>query len=184
MAMMLRYSPISDLLALHNAMDRLFSETLSGGGRGRTELSAVGEGYLPLDIYQTDKEWVVRAAVPGVDPQDVEVTCDRNTITISGEIRWPEGKKSEEFWFRENYYGKFRRQITLPEETLCDQSKAEFRDGLLVLTVPRAQPSKPQAKKIPIVAGSAGSSQRQVTSGERQAASASAQRQTEGATRK
>jgi HSP20 family protein len=149
-----RWTPISDLVSLHNAMDRLFSESLAGTGRSRTEaLTTVGEGYLPLDVYQTDKEWVVRASLPGADPQSVEVTCDGNTIKIKGEIKWPEGAKSENYWLRENFYGKFSRQITLPEEAMCDQSKAEFHDGMLVLTVPKSQPSKTQPKKIPVIAG-------------------------------
>ncbi len=148
-----RWSPINDLISLHNAMDRLFSETFAGT-RARTEtFASVGEGFLPLDVYQTDKAWIVRASVPGVDPQAVEVTCEGNTIRIKGEIKWPEGARSEEYWLRENFYGKFSRQITLPEEALCDQSKAEFQNGMLVLTIPRAQPSKAQVKKIPVTAG-------------------------------
>ena len=155
---MTRWSPISDLISLHNAMDRLFSDSFPLS-RGRNEsLTAVGEGYLPLDVYQTDKAWVVRAAVPGADPQTVEVTCDGNTIRIKGEIKWPEGAKSEDYWVRENFYGKFSRQITLPEEAMCDQSKAEFRNGVLMLTVPKSQPQKTQAKKIPITTGAGATS--------------------------
>lgn len=147
-----RWSPITDLMALHNAMDRLFSESLASVGRGRTEtLTASGEGYLPIDVYQTDKEWVVRAALPGADPQSVEVTGDGNTVRIKGEIKAPEGVKSEDYWLRENFYGNFSRQVTLPEDARFDQSRAEFQNGTLVLTVPRAQPSKP--KKIPVTAG-------------------------------
>lgn len=148
-----RWSPLSDLVSLHNAMDRLFSENFPvPRGRGET-IAATGEGYLPLDVYQTDKEWVIRAAMPGADPQTVEVTVDGNSITIKGEIMLPEGAKSENYWLRENFYGKFSRQITLPEDALGDQTKAEFRNGIVVLTVPKSQPSKAQPKKIPVTAG-------------------------------
>jgi HSP20 family protein len=149
-------------------MDRLFGESFSGTGRGATEsLTTAGEGFLPLDIYRTDKEWVVRASVPGADPQTVEVICDGNTIRIKGEVKSPDGAKPENHWLRENFYGRFSRQITLPEDALCDQSKAEFHNGMLVLTVPRSQPAKSQPKKIPVVSGSSASG----TTSERQAGS-------------
>jgi HSP20 family protein len=138
-------------------MDRLFNESLTSGTgrrRGGDIFGVMGEGFLPLDVYQTDKEWVIRAGVPSVDPQQVEITCDGNTIQIQGEVKPPENMKSENYWMRENFYGAFSREITLPDETVCEQSKAEFQNGMLVLTLPKAQPSKTQAKKIPVTAGS------------------------------
>lgn len=149
MSSMIRWSPISDLMSLHSAMDRLFSESFGVPGTTRS-VNAVGEGYLPLDVYQTDKEWVVRASVPGVDPDAVEVTYDNGVITIKGEIKVPEGTRPENYWLRENYYGKFSRQITLPEDALGAEARAQFYNGVLTLTVPKAQPVKPKAVKIPI----------------------------------
>jgi HSP20 family protein len=150
MSSVIRWSPISDLMSLHTAMDRLFSDTFGvGSGQART-VGAVGEGYLPLDIYQTEKEWVIRAAVPGVDPSSVEVTFDGGQISIKGEIKPPADARSENYWLRENFYGKFSRQVTLPEDALGDQAKAQFMNGVLTLTVPRAQPAKPKSVKIPI----------------------------------
>ena len=149
-----RSSPVTDLVSLHSAMDRLFTDSLTSGGRRRGDIFGVsGEGFLPLDIYQNDNEWVIRAAVPGINPEQVEVTCDGSTIRISGEIMSPENTKSENYVVRENYYGTFSREVTLPEETMCDQSRAEFQNGMLVLTLPKAEPSKHQAKKIPVTAG-------------------------------
>ncbi len=98
---------------------------------------------------------MIRAGVPSVNPEQVEVTCDGNTIRISGEIKPPENTKSENYVMRENFYGAFSREVTLPEETMCEQSTAEFRNGMLVLTLPKAESSKPQAKKIPVKAGEA-----------------------------
>ena len=154
-----RWSPISDLVSLHTAMDRLFDDSLRGNGRRSGDtFGVVGEGFLPLDVYQTDKEWIVRAGIPSVDPQQVEITCDGNTVRIQGEVKPPQNMKSENYWMRENFYGAFMREITLPQETVCDQSKAEFQNGMLVLTLPKAQPSKSQVKKIPVTAGASGQS--------------------------
>jgi HSP20 family protein len=150
MSSVIRWSPISDLMSLHSAMDRLFGDTFGvGTGQSRT-VGAVGEGYLPLDIYQTDKEWVIRAAVPGVDPSSVDVTFDGGQINIKGEIKPPVDAKQENYWLRENFYGKFSRQVTLPEDALGDQARAQFMNGVLTLTVPKAQPAKPKSVKIPI----------------------------------
>jgi HSP20 family protein len=148
-----RSSPITDLVSLHSAMDRLFTDSLTSGGRRRGDIFGVsGEGFLPLDIYQNDQEWVIQAAVPSANADQVEVTCDGSTIRISGEIMLPENVPSDNYVMRENYYGAFSREVTLPEETVCDQTRAEFRNGMLVLTLPKAAPSKPQAKKIPVTA--------------------------------
>ena len=154
MSSVIRWSPISDLMSLHNAMDRLFGDTFGVPGSSRS-VGAVGEGYLPLDVYQTDKAWVIRAAVPGVDPSAVEVTFDGGQITIKGEIKPPADTPPEEYWLRENYAGKFSRQVTLPDDTVGEQARAQFVNGMLILTVPRAQPTKPKSVKIPISGGSA-----------------------------
>jgi HSP20 family protein len=137
-------------MSLHNAMDRLFSDSFGLPGQSSRTVGATGEGYLPLDIYQTEKDWVIRAAVPGVDPGTVDVTFDGGTITIKGEIKAPADAKSENYWLRENWYGKFTRQVTLPEDALGDQAKAQFLNGVLILAVPKQQPAKPKSVKIPI----------------------------------
>ena len=152
-----RWSPIGDLMSLHNGMDRLFGESFgftspTAVGPARS-VAAVGEGYLPLDVYQTEKEWVIRAAVPGVDPQAVDVTWEGATITIKGEIPAPESAHPENFWIRENFWGKFSRQVTLPEDSAGDQTRAQFHNGMLVITVPKAQASRTKGVKIPVTAG-------------------------------
>ena len=149
MSSVIRWSPVSDLMSLHSAMDRLFGDAFGVPGQSRA-VGAVGEGYLPLDIYQTDKEWVIRAAVPGVDPSTVDVTFDGGQISLKGEIKPPADARPENYWLRENFYGKFSRQLTLPEDALGDQAKAQFVNGVLILTVPKAQPAKPKSVKIPI----------------------------------
>jgi HSP20 family protein len=169
-----RWSPISDLVSLHSAMDRLFDDSYSGGGRRRGDtFGVIGEGYLPLDVYRTEREWVIRAGIPNVDPGQVEVTCEGNTVRIAGEIKPPQEMKSENAWMRENFYGVFTREITLPEETVCEQSKAEFQNGMLVLTLPKAQPNKQQVKKIPVTAGANTSSNGGTNSGRSSGTSAS-----------
>src|SRR5256714_5568820 len=154
MSNVIRWSPISDLMALQGRMDRMFGDPCGVAGQSRT-VGAVDEGYLPLDVYQTDKEWVVRAAVPGVDPSTVDVTFDAGQINIKGEIAPPSGTQPESYWLRENFYGKFSRQVTLPEDAVGEQARAQFLNGMLILTVPKAEPAKPKSVKIPISDGTA-----------------------------
>jgi len=144
-------------------MDRLFGDTFGVSGPSRA-VGAVGEGYLPLDIYQTDREWAIRAAVPGVDPNAVEVRFDGGQITIKGEIKPPSDARPEQFWLREIFTGTFSRQVTLPEDAVGEQATAQFVNGMLTLTVPKAQPAKPKSVKIPISGGTAGGNgeQRQI----------------------
>ena len=158
MSSVIRWSPISDLMSLHNAMDRLFTDSFGRTGQPHS-VGAVGEGYVPLDIYQTDKEWVIRAAVPGVEPSSVDLTFDGGQISIKGEIKPPADARPENYWLRENFYGPFNRQVTLPEDALGDQARAQFVNGLLILTVPKAQPAKPNSVKIPISGQAGGNSQ-------------------------
>ncbi len=84
MASLVRWSPLSDLMSLHSAMDRLFGDTFGLGVTPGRTVAAVGEGYLPLDVYQTDREWIIRAAVPGGGPE-----CR------GGDVRW-RGRPAEE----------------------------------------------------------------------------------------
>jgi HSP20 family protein len=150
MAQGILWSPLSDLMSLHSAMDRLFGDSFGIGAGSSRAVAAIGEGYLPLDVYQTDKEWVIRAAVPGVDPSAVEVTFDGGTINIKGEIKAPENSHPENFWLRENFYGKFSRQVTLPEDAVGEQSKAQFENGVLTITVPKAEPARAKTVKIAV----------------------------------
>jgi HSP20 family protein len=94
---------------------------------------------------------------PGIDPSKVEVTFDGGQITFKGEISLPEGTRAEDFWLRENFYGQFSRVLTLPEDAVGEQARAQFVNGMLVLTVPRAQAAKPRSVKIPVNAGSTNS---------------------------
>jgi HSP20 family protein len=155
MSNVIRWSPVTDLMSLQSAMDRLFGDTFGLQSGQSRAVGAVGEGYLPLDVYQTDSEWVIRAAVPGIDLKNAEVTFDGGQITIRGEIAPPEGSHPENYWLRENFYGKFSRVLSLPEGAVGEQARAQFVNGMLVLTVPRARPAKPKSVKIPVNSGGA-----------------------------
>jgi HSP20 family protein len=145
---LIRWDPFRELVGMRQAMDRLLE-----GGFVRPARSLIDwtEWAQPsLDMYQTPKEVVVKAALPGVDPGDVEIEISGNTLTIKGETRQEERKDEEDYLCRECHYGSYYRSITLPQALKSDKAKADFEDGVLTLTIPKAEVEKP--KKIEVKA--------------------------------
>jgi HSP20 family protein len=131
------------MLTLRQAMDRLFEESFVRPTRmweGQAEL------YLPLDIYTTKEAVVIRASVPGVNPDDVEITAEGGTVTIRGETKAP--KEQGTFLLQEQRYGPFARSIDIAIPVQADKAEAAFDNGVLTLTIPKAEEIKPKVIKV------------------------------------
>ena len=136
-------APFGDLVSLRQAMDRLFEESFVNPRSWNW-----GDGNLfPMDVYATDDEVVLEANLPGVKPEEVEITVENNTLTISGETR---SSRSEEgaTILNEIRRGRFTRTMTLPAGLEPDRAKATFEDGVLTLRIPTAEQVKPRQIKI------------------------------------
>jgi HSP20 family protein len=145
---LIRWDPFRELVGMRQTMDRLLE-----GGYVRPSRPLVGltEWAQPsLDMYQTPKEVVIKAALPGVDPEDVEIEIAGNTLTIKGEIKQEEKSEEDDYLCRECHYGSYYRAITLPQSVKGDNAEATFEDGILTLTVPKTEVEKP--KKIEVKA--------------------------------
>jgi HSP20 family protein len=140
-----RWEPFRDLMTLREAMDRLFEESFV---RPRREWLAPAEGTLALDMYETEDSVVVKSAVPGVKPDDIDITVSGNTLSISGEAKSEEEVTEENYIRRERRYGSFSRSIALPEGLDAEKADATFEDGLLTLTIPKAPEAKAKVIKI------------------------------------
>ena len=139
-----RRDPSEGVVSLQNAMDRLFRDSLvTPALPGRENQSAVA-----LDVYETDDDLVVKASVPGIKPEDIKVTIVANTVTIEGETKCDEEVKAESYVYRERSFGRFRRLVTLPRSVSPDDASAEFENGVLTLTVPKAKEAKTRSIKI------------------------------------
>ena len=125
-------------------MDRLFEESFV---RPFGWVSPVESG-MALDMYETDDNLVVKAALPGVAPENVEVTIEGDRLRIEGELKADEEMNKGKVHIRERRYGKFSRVILLPTDVQSDKAKAEFKDGILTLTLPKAEELKPKRIKI------------------------------------
>lgn len=143
-----RWSPWSDLFDLHTQMDHTF-QTLSPATASR---QGVEYATLPVDIQQTDAAFIVEASVPGFAPSDVEVTFADGVLTITGRRTTSEASKDTTFVRRERRSTSVSRQVGFPAEVRADDITASFENGVLSITIPRAQ--KAQPKRIPVTVSS------------------------------
>src|SRR5919106_908380 len=154
MTIVRRPSPFGELLSLRQAMDRLFEDSFvrptgSGWGQGTAETA------LPINVSTTSDELVVEAALPGIRPDDVDITVEDGTLTIRGEAASDREETEGEYLVREIRRGSFVRTMTLPAGLDPDRATATFDNGVLSLRIPRAEEVKPRQIRIsPTVDGS------------------------------
>jgi len=141
-----RWRPFTDLMSLRQAMDRLFEDSFVRPSRA---LETLGEVAAPaLDVYQTASEIVVKAALPGVKPEDVSIDITGETLTVKGESKADQEVKREDYLYQERRYGAFSRSVVLPGGLKTDKAEATMDDGVLTLTIPKAEEVKPKAIKV------------------------------------
>lgn len=145
MTLIRRTSPFGDLVSLRQAMDRLFEESFVNP----RSWSGLGESPVaPMDVYTTGDDLTVEVNLPGVKPEEVDITVEGNTLTIAGELRSSRGEEDTSFVLQEIKRGRFTRSLTLPDGLEPDKATAQFEDGVLTLRIPRAEQVKPRQIKI------------------------------------
>jgi HSP20 family protein len=140
MANITRWDPFGEMVGLRQAMDRLFDESITRPWR----LLGDGTTLVPLDAYETEDELVVKASLPGVKPEDVDVSIMGDTLSIKGELKAEEETKEPSYHRQERRYGSFHRVLTLPSQVEADKAEAVFENGVLTLTMPKAEAAKPK----------------------------------------
>ncbi|MDY6876713.1 MAG: Hsp20/alpha crystallin family protein [Chloroflexota bacterium] len=146
MANLVRWEPFNDLISLRDAMDRLFEASVV---RPRGGWSApVGIESLAVDMYETDEAIVVKMAIPGVKPENLDVSVAGDTLTIKGETKAEEEVQEENYIRRERRYGSFCRSLTIPLPVVPDKAGAGFENGILTLSLPKAEEVKPKVIKV------------------------------------
>jgi HSP20 family protein len=132
--------PVASNLKLRDAMDRLINDSFV---RPFWPFDTTA-GAFSLDMYETADSVVVKAAVPGIKAEDVNITVSGDLLTIQGETRQEEEMKESTYHVRERQYGSFSRTISLPSMVVADKAEAEFENGILKLTLPKAEEAKPK----------------------------------------
>ena len=140
-----RWEPFREMVSLRDAMNSLLQESFVRPSGMPADGSPA---MLPLDISENENEFIVKASLPGVRPEDVQITVHGDTLTIRGEIKAEEEKKDEHYHLRERRYGQFQRTVSLSTPIVADKAQAQFENGVLTLTLPKAEEAKPKQIKI------------------------------------
>jgi HSP20 family protein len=140
-----RREPWGDLVSLRSAVDRLLEESFI---HPFGILEGLAASLPAVDMYETGDTIVVKAALPGVKPENVEITTVGNTLTIKGETKEKAENKQGDYFYQEHHYGSFCRSFTLPTDIKADKAQAEFENGVLTLTLPKAEEAKRKFIKI------------------------------------
>ena len=143
MSNLTRWEPVRDMMTLREAMDQLFD------GAFTRPVSASGISGMPaIDMYQTNDEVVVKAALPGLKVDDVQISVTADVLTLRGEFRQENEKKEATWHIREQRYGSFERSVMLPTDVQTEKAKADFENGVLTITLPKAEAVKPKTINI------------------------------------
>jgi HSP20 family protein len=166
----IRWEPFRELVSTQDRLNSLFNQTFSQvlGSEGQDLGSRT---WAPVvDVYETDHSLVMKAELAGIDPKDVDVTVENQTLYLRGERKFEKDVNEGNYHRVERSYGTFSRSFTLPPTVSTDNVKAEYKDGVLTLTLAKREEAKPKTIKIQVT-GSEGKAQ---VEGKAQAASAGA----------
>ena len=143
MSNLTRWEPVREMMSLREAMDRLFDDAFT------RPISVSGVSGMPaIDMYQTNDDVVVKATLPGLKSEDVDITVTGETLTLRGEFKQEDEQKESNYHIRESRYGSFERSVLLPTDVKADKAKADFKNGILTITMPIAEEVKPKSIMI------------------------------------
>jgi HSP20 family protein len=142
MRTIVNWNPAAEFRALEHMFDRLFDAPVAPNGN--TAMT------MPVDIVERDNALQIRASVPGIDPNDLEVSIDNRVLTIRGETKAETESGDSKVYRREIRYGQVSRSIRLPEGLNLEAVDAEFKNGFVTVTLPRIVESKPEPQRITV----------------------------------
>jgi HSP20 family protein len=142
--------PFREFAQLQDRLNRVFSDTY---GRGDDGLLTSGNWVPPVDIYQNgDHEVVLKAELPDMTREDIDITVDNGTLTIRGEKKFSDEVKEESFRRIERRYGTFSRSFSLPQTVDTAKVGAEYKNGVLTVRLPLREEAKPRQIKVDVAA--------------------------------
>ncbi len=135
------------LNSLQDQVNRLFEDTFNGGRSGQSDLAT----WAPaVDVFETENDLVVKADLPDVQEKDIDIRIENNTLTIRGERKFEQQVSEDKYLRIERAYGTFTRSFSLPNTVNAEAIKAEYRNGVLTVRMPKREESKPKQIKIGI----------------------------------
>lgn len=143
MPSLVRWDPFREMMSLRDVMDRLVDDAYIRPRDGMGMLSGPS-----IDMIENEDEVLVQATLPGVKPDEVNLTITGDVLTIRGEIKSERNEERNNYVLRERRFGSFSRSVALPTTVVADKAKAEFEDGVLTLSLPKAEEVKPKTISI------------------------------------
>lgn len=150
-----RWEPFPEMTPLREAMDRLFEQSFLRPGLLSEMLREAR--LLPVDMYETEDNVIIRAQVPGLRPEDIDIRIVGDTVTISGERKAEEKIKEEDYLIHEMPTGRFHREIISPVPIKPEAAKASFENGVLTIELPKTEKAKMRQVKIQVKGQRSGS---------------------------
>lgn len=149
MTTLTRWEPFREMTTLSRAMDRMFDRFMDEAYGEMPTLWERGNGYsLAVDVAEKENEYVVKASVPGINPEEIEITLNDNVLTIKGETKEEKEHEAGNYHLRERRFGSFMRRIALPSNIDADKIEATNEHGVLTLTLPKAEAAKPKRIEV------------------------------------
>ena len=146
---LIRWDPFREISSLQDRMNRLFSEVARRSPVAEEEM-VQGAWVPPVDIFETGDSIVIRAELPGISKEDIALEVKDNTLSIKGEKKFEKDIKEENYHRVERSYGAFQRAFSLPGTVQQEKVKAKFKDGILEVTLPKAEEAKPKQIKVDV----------------------------------
>jgi HSP20 family protein len=142
-----RWEPFRDLVSTQDRFNQLFNETFARAFGDQQEVSPRA-WVPPVDIYETGESFVLKAELPGINPEEVEIRVEDNTLYLKGERKFEKEVKEENLHQVERLYGTFSRSFALPGTIDSEKVNAEYKNGILTLTLPKREEAKPKTIRI------------------------------------
>ena len=140
---LVRWNPWREMSTLQHRMNSLFNEPFFRSGSEDDELH-MGSWLPVVDMFDDDDKIVIKAELPGMDKKDISVDIENRVLTLSGERNYDNEVKEDNYYRRERAYGRFKRAFNLPADVDSDQIKADFKDGVLKVEIPKPEEQKPK----------------------------------------
>ncbi|MBU6402100.1 MAG: Hsp20/alpha crystallin family protein [Verrucomicrobia bacterium] len=139
------WPPFERLSTLQDEINRLFESPLAGLSRGSRFLT----GWVPaLDVLEDKDNLIVRAELPGMQKEQIEIALQDGTLSVSGERKLEAKQEATETYRSERFYGRFHRAVSLPKPVQADKVKASYKDGILTVTLPKTEEAKPKQIEV------------------------------------
>jgi HSP20 family protein len=148
---LVRWDPFRELEEMSDRLNRMFSRPALPRTNGNDKETMIVADWVPsVDVSETDGDYQIKAEIPDVKKEDVKVTVEEGVLTIQGERKQEKEEKGKKYHRVERSYGRFVRSFTLPDLVDEEKVKAEFKDGVLNLQLPKSEKAKPKAIEVAV----------------------------------